>query len=210
MLVSRQARFLFVHVPKTGGLSVREHLSRAVPDARKLRRPSGRHPSLRRILLDHPDLADHWTFGFVRDPWSRLVSWHSMILRREEEAAVSERTARLVRGNDLWRTVLDDYREFEAFVLLGLDDPRLPVLRKPQVAWLRAGERRADFVGRQETFAEDMAVVCARLGIDAPSPSAGVNRNPTPTQYRDAYTPAMRRKVGQVFGRDVRAFDYEF
>ncbi len=209
-MVSHEARVLFVHVQKTGGMTIDAHLRAALPDATGVNTGGGgRHVRLGRVLRAHPDLAHYWIFGFVRNPWARLLSWHSMILRREEAAAAGDaEAARRIERNALWHTVLRDHRDFESFVLRGLGE--LPTLDWPQVSYLQSKHRIADFIGRQESFDADLRAVCARLGLEPPTEVARTNAAPEPTDYRDAYTPAARDKVAEVFARDLQAFGYEF
>ena len=77
MLISDERRMLFVHIPKTGGASVEQLLREMCPDARSVGKQ--RHARLRRILTQHPELEGYWSFGFVRNPWARMVSWYAMI-----------------------------------------------------------------------------------------------------------------------------------
>ena len=51
-------------------------------------------------------------------------------------------------------------------------------LREPQLSYLEAGDRRADFIGRTETFASDLAQVCGRLGLAAPPEETRRNAGP--------------------------------
>lgn len=201
-LLSAHARVIFVHVQKTGGQSIDQILRDALPDAHQPGNASLRHPRLQQILNKHPEARTYWIFGFVRNPWDRLLSWHSRILQRTE----AEREA-----HKPWRVVQDEYPQFEKFVLRGLDDDRLSYLRQPQVSYLRTRTRVADYVGRQEAFDTDVRAVCARLRIDPPAELPHVNdsdhRRPA---YRDVYTPAARDRVAQVFAPDVAAFGYEY
>lgn len=202
MIVSRQSRLLFVHVQKTGGSTIARMLREALPDAVEPGGPNSRHIRLPKILNEWPETSDYWTFGFVRNPWARLLSWHSMVLRDHQSVA---------RINPLWRIVPDEYQSFDDFILRGLDDDRLPMLRRPQISYLHSRNRIADFIGRQESFDVDMRAVFARIGVEPPAEVARDNANPSPPgDYRDAYTAAARDKVGDVFERDVRSFGYTF
>ena len=209
-MVSHDARVVFVHVQKTGGSTIDAFLRAALPDGGGVNtRGGGRHARLRQILRTNPELTKYWIFGFVRNPWARLLSWHSMIIRRRDAAAAGDEEAtRRIGRNDMWRAVIDDYTDFDTFVLRGLDE--IPTLHWPQVSYLQSKNRIADFIGRQETFDADMSAVLARIGLEAPSEFGRTNAAPDPHAYRDAYTPAMRDKVAQVFVRDLRAFSYEF
>ena len=64
------ARFVFLHLHRSGGSFVNECLLRFVPDARLV----GYH--LPRSLIP-ADLAALPVLGFVRSPWSYYVSWYS-------------------------------------------------------------------------------------------------------------------------------------
>lgn len=201
-LVSDEARAVFVHVQKTGGQTLSHLLVGALPDARQPIRESLKHPPLQQILSRHPEVRGYWIFGFVRNPWARLLSWHSRIMARTEEEQARHR---------LWGIVHAEYPSFEDFVLGGLDDDRLAQLSRPQASFLRTTTRVADFVGRQETFDADVRAIFARLSLPLPGDLPEVNASGSKARdYRDAYSSAAREKVATVFERDVAAFGYEF
>ena len=209
MIVSESRRVLFVHVQKTGGMTVENVLRAALPDAAKVTGLPGRkHARLRAALREHPEYGDYWTFGFVRNPWARMWSWYSMVERRGEAAdSGNEWIAQRVERNPFWSGVLSEIPDFEAFVLKGTE--LFPRLRVPQVTYLRTRDREADLIGRTETFAEDLARACERIGI--PAPEATPRRNAGPGgDWRAQYTPAMRQRVADLYEPDLRAFGYEF
>lgn len=208
-MVSRDARVLFVHVQKTGGSTMDELLARALPDAERVSGlKGGRHAGLGQALARHPEFRDFWTFGFVRNPWARLLSWYAMIERAAAGAAEGDaESLRRVTERPFWRRVIADHPTFESFVLHGLDD--VGRLHKPQIDYLTAPGRRADFIGRTENYAADLAAVFAHFG--AAPPEEEVRRNAGPSvDYRERYTPAMRDKVADVFARDLDEFGYTF
>jgi hypothetical protein len=201
VLTSDSRRFLFVHVQKTGGTTVEHVLKQAVPDVRK---PEGcrKHAGLWMALRDHPDLADRWTFGFVRNPWARFVSWWEMIQRvgRPESKSTWSHKSRFIQGSA-------QYPGFDAFVEQGPEE--FSRLARPQISYLSTKTRRADFIGRTETFADDIRTVFARL--DLPFPEELPQRNKSAYgSYRDYYTPATRDRVGELFKADVEEFGYDF
>ncbi|WP_162794370.1 sulfotransferase family 2 domain-containing protein [Nocardioides houyundeii] len=207
MLVSDAHRFLFVHVQKTGGVSV-EHLLRShLPEVRGIDGLT-RHARLGQILAAEPDLVDYWTVGFVRNPWARLVSWYGMVQRFRRLAEQGRPKAqRFLAGEGFMARVARDYADFDAFVLRGPDD--WPRLRTPQVAYLTAEGRTADFVGRTESFDADVRTVMVRLGLSDQAPIPRDNAAP-PRDYRRDYSPLTRDRVAEVFAADLRAFDYTF
>lgn len=208
MIVSDAARLVFVHVQKTGGVSVEHWLREAVPDARRL--PGrDRHAGLRTILADEPGLADYFVVGFVRDPWARMHSWHRMVMRWAgwvpEGAPLT--AVENFRGNLFAQRVAREFADFEDFVMRGPD--RLPRLRRPQLAYLEAPGRRADLVGRQESLAADVETLRQRCDLPAVALTHR-NADDERVDHRAAYTPAMRDRVGELFARDVAELGYEF
>ncbi|MDO8278492.1 MAG: sulfotransferase family 2 domain-containing protein, partial [Burkholderiaceae bacterium] len=97
MILSRGRRFIFVHIPKTGGTALSLALEdRAMKDdiligdtpkarARKARlkgaKSAGRlwkHSTLSDIagLASDDEIADFFTLTLVRNPWDRAVSYY--------------------------------------------------------------------------------------------------------------------------------------
>ena len=111
MIISRARRYVFVHIPKTGGTAMARALeSRAAaddiligdtPEARRRRQAQcltdarGRlwkHATLADIdgLVTRQELAAFLTFTLVRNPWDRLVSYyHWLTDQRFAHPAVS-------------------------------------------------------------------------------------------------------------------------
>ena len=208
MRVSDQHRLVFVHVQKTGGNTVRGLLNEALPDARNPHGVLPKHARLGGILKAEPALADYFIFGFVRNPWARMVSWWSMIQDAKSRADEGSPGAiERLRTNRFMRVVAATYPTFEDFVLRGPDE--LPRLGTPQVRYLTTPHRKADFVGRTENLRADVTTVFDRLGIqlgEVPRANASTPRGP----YQDFYTDQTRLKVAMVFADDVTAFGYTF
>jgi len=201
---------VFVHVPKTGGSTIDAFFDDEVDDARRVG-TLGRHTTYRRILRYEPGLADYWSFGFVRNPWARLVSWWSMVRVVFDNADAGNEYAlsRLERNPEVWLREGAFRDDFSGFVLQGTET--IPRLSFPQVRKLTGvrGRRRVDFVGRTENFDHDMAVVRERLGL--PALEAAPQRNRTPhAHYSEYYNDATRAKVAEVFADDIEAFGYTF
>ena len=209
VIVSHAQRTLFVHVQKTGGITVEGLLLDQQPGAEKLKDLPGRkHARLGAALRQHPEVADYWTFGFVRNPWARMWSWYSMIQQRRESADAGDAwvTQRISR-NRFWAGVIREIPDFEAFVMHG---PELfPRMRVPQVRYFRAPGKQADFIGRTETLDADLRSIASRLGIEPPAvvPRENASRS---GDYRTHFTPAMRDRVGELYVRDLEEFGYTF
>ena len=131
-----------------------------------------------------------------------------MIDRRQDQRDGGHDWAtKRIANNPFWSGVLAAMPDFETFVTKGPE--RFGRLRTPQIDYLRTGDRRADFIGRTESFGADLATVCDRLGIQPPPEAPRRNAGPS-SSYRDHYTPAMRQRVAELFEPDLREFGYEF
>lgn len=232
-MISHPDRCLFVHIPKTAGMSV-EHFflgrlglswAERAPllltrnDDPALGPPQLSHLTaaeyLRLGYLPRPQFDDYFKFGFVRNPWDRLVSEYRY------------------RGYPV-------KVDFKTYLRKYLPAPGWTDLHRhvvPQYDFLHdeSGRLLVDFVGRYERLQEDFDRVCERLGIPA-SPLPRINRSmearwpdsvrelrrrlrravwsrekrhtfPHYTQYYDEESRAL---VDKMFERDIAAFNYSF
>jgi len=203
--ISDSQRLLFIHIQKTGGVTVEEILESRLTDLRAHK--GGRHPTLAQVLQREPALADYWTFSFVRNPWSRMVSWWSMIERTAKRASTGrEISLALLEKRGFWAGVAE-YPDFETFVFKGPED--FSRLRRSQVDCLRTPTRKPDWVGRTENFASDAQFLFDRLGLPADTPLPHRNKSPHGS-YRDYYNSATRARVAELFRPDIDEFGYEF
>ncbi len=93
-------------------------------------------------------------------------------------------------------------------MLRGTED--LPRLRRPQIRYLRARGRRADFIGRTETLAEDVAHAMTRVGLSADALDHHNRGKRDPSKYRHYYSEASRKRIEELFAADIKEFGYRF
>lgn len=206
MLISDSRRFIFVHVPKTAGTSVKTALK-----PYSLPRPPRWYSLLRRFGLPrdyrryrfpiHVSLAaiervvppevfrGYFKFAFVRNPWDRLVSSYHNI--RERPAHPQHR--RVQRLPDF-----DAYVRYEA---------ARGKLHQQRMLLDASGRLGVDFLGRFENLAADFAQIRARIGLE--TPLAHANRS-SRSDYRAYYGERLREYVRAQWREDIEAFGYEF
>ena len=222
MFVSPATRSLFVHIQKTGGSSVEAAFHRVDPTLRlscesfagsishrfaehlwrwsipaPLRRRRHHHARSIRHELGAATWESLFTFGFVRNPWDRLVSWYSMC-----------RQARHQRSSFMTH-VHDHIATFTEFVERAEVDPVLARTIVPQLEYLEDEHNvmLVNFVGRYEALAKDLGAVADRLGVVLSLPQVNSSRHP---QYRQLYTTSTRDLVARRFARDIEKFGYDF
>lgn len=194
-----QRRAIFIHVPKAAGTSVKISLYGA---------EEGGHRRIAEYFGYDPALArSFFKFGFVRNPWARLLSAYSYLLQG---------TGTTSRDRRFTTAFLADKGDFTAFVK-ALEDKRYRRIVQcydhfqPQVYWVcEPGKQRhaLDFLGRYESLASDLAELNERfsLGLETgPRLRGSVHGD-----YRDAYIGTTRSIVEDIYSRDIVAFGYRF
>jgi hypothetical protein len=188
MIVSDSRRFVFAHVPKTGGISMRAALE-TFADGKAAVLRGTTHETLPALLRREPRLGGYFKFAFVRNPWDRLVSFHAYA-REKLRPTVPE-----MQGLDFGQLLHAMDRGAD-----WLD--RLHVMR-PQGGHVRG----ADFVGRFETLESDFARVCASLDIRAVLPRKNTSTHGAYAGYYDAWG---RDFVARRYADDIDEFGYAF
>lgn len=216
MLLSIRYNFLFVHIAKTGGTSVRAALARyrwrdpyywpaflcsrlSGLTGHRLGAKFPRHAKAiaAREMLPRELYDRLFKFAFVRNPWDLQVSsWHH--LRRERPS------------------LLAGIRDFDQFIRWKLD-PERPyqyhidtsiTLQSDYLVDLH-GQLIVDFVGRYERLAEDFETACARIGIRPPR-LPHRRRATDRRDYRSYYDTGLAELVGRYFRADIERFGYRF
>ena len=207
MLLSHSHRFLFIHVIKTGGVSIRKALVRYahLPWRSLWRRLQGRlgltpHDPLAslsahataaemREVLPPATFDDCFKFAFVRNPWDWNVSFYHYVCQNRRHAL---------------HTLAAGMSGFTEFLTWRAEHARLQ--QKDCIVDAR-GTLLVDFVGRFEDLEEDFGKVCAATGVRATLPHLNPSRH---HDYRLHYTERTRRLVEEAWAEDVRFFGYDF
>ncbi len=216
MLLSVKYNFLFVHIAKTGGTSVRAALNRLrwkdplyLPQfiASRLSHASGhriasklpRHAKIiaAKEMLPQEFFDGLFKFAFVRNPWDLQVSsWHH--LRRERPHLV-EHTP-----------------DFPSFIRWKLDPERpyqyhVDTSIELQTNYLKDldGTIIVDFIGKYENLLEDFEEICRRIGIDPPRlPHKREAKGRV--DYQSYYDDTTAQLVAEHFRQDIETFRYTF
>ncbi len=216
MLLSLRYKFLFIHVAKTGGTSVRAALNRykwrdpyQIPlslcsrisglTGHRLGCKFPRHAKAIAAyeMLPREMFLDLFKFAFVRNPWDLQVSSFHHIRRERPH---------IMKGS----------QDFEAFLNWKLDPSRpyhyiVDTSMELQSDYLvdLKGNIIVDFIGRYERFEEDFEEVCRRIGI-APAKLPHRRKAEDRTDYRRYYNEKTMKIVADRFKPDIDRFGYAF
>jgi hypothetical protein len=214
MIISRARRFIFVHVPKTGGTALTlAYEARAAKDdiligdtpkaRQRARRWKGvktagriwKHSTLADVvgLITPDEVEDFQTVTLVRNPWDRLVSYyHWLRVQRFAHPAVGQ-----ARTHD-----------FSGF--LNLPQTVAAFRLWPYGAYLRRhdGTEKPSLFIRLEHYAEDAAPLTAHLGFRLDLPKS--NASNRPRDWRPFYTDADAALLADLCAEDIARFGYRF
>ena len=217
MLLNHRYKFLYIHIAKTGGTSVRAVLNKLrwqdpmyylMFPCHKLSNMSGhitgtkfpRHSGAIAAKEMLPDAFFHqlYKFAFVRNPWDLHVSSYHHI-QREKPA------------------LLDGIRNFKEFIKYKFDPARPYIFHFDIATKLQSdhlvdldGNVIVDYIGRYETLAEDFNVIsqhCGMKNVCLPHKRKALDRQ---KDYRSYYDDASIAAVAKHYQRDVELLNYQF
>jgi hypothetical protein len=217
MILSPRYGFLFVHIAKTGGTSVRaalqglrwrdpwywpqllcsrlSHLS-----GHRIGTKLPRHAKIiaAQELLPREFFDRLFKFAFVRNPWDLQVSSFHHICRERPQH-------------------LGGHKEFAPFLRWKLDPARpyqyhLDTSMELQTDYLidLQGRLLVNFIGRHERLDEDFAEACRRIGICPPALPHKRQATDRAKDYRAYYTDETAELVARHFAPDIERLDYRF
>jgi len=212
-MISHRHKCIFVQVPKTGSTSIRVLLGKPIRPHLNLWEiktlmesywpvRGGRTNRIiecfylmlsreRRLEIGRQQFQSYFKFGFVRNPWDRVVSLYE---RREALELKAQMTF----------DQFADWIQYSSSTCIHSSPHRY------QLDWFvdPNGKVLADFIGRFERLEKDWAFVAKNLGLSETLPHA--RANPRTRHYSEYYTPRTRRLIEEKFKVDIETFGYQF
>ncbi len=216
MVISYSHQFIFFHVAKVAGISLREALKEYVqePAKFKIKRPpqaiNGQpnplytawdaaltHATAREVRKELGETFDRfYKFAFVRNPWDWQVSMYHFLLQEKTNPRYA-----LIRA-------MSGFEEYLEWVITARNPyPKGATRLQSEMITDENGQIMVDFVGRYEQLPDDFAQVCRHLQIAAALPHLNRSHH---RDYRDYYNERTRSLVETHFAADIELFGYTF
>ena len=215
MIVSNKFGYLYVHIPKTGGSSMRSVLNRlrwrdplyymqficsrfSHWSGHKTGTKFPRHARIiaAKEMLPKPYFDSLFKFAIVRNPWDVQVSAYHHIKRDHPH-------------------LLGKYQSFEDYLKYRFDPARswdyfIDGLSQPQMSYLvdLDGSVLVDFMGRFERLEEDVRNIFKTLGLDLNLPHH--RKEKSRKDYRKYYNLETIELVQTHYQRDIEFLSYSF
>ena len=201
-MISLKHKFIFVHIPKCAGCSLKEHLKEHSKDELI----NSHHLTLQKIIKNfNIEAADYYKFTFVRNPWNRILSLYSFWLNQTPSSIYYQWDYEQVDF------IKSENISFRDFVKLAASNDTVfhkkPHLN-PYIGHFIKHPSSLDFIGKLENFQEDFNVVCERIGIPKQQPR-WVNKSKH-KHYTEYYDDETIQIIAEKYAKDIEYFGYEF
>ena len=182
-----------MHIPKSAGVSIEGGL------------PKDLYPNHHGTLAEYEqmeslDLSKYFKFGFVRNPWDRLVSvyffWRNQNKSHEFYKWDYPQVDHINKNNIT-------FKEFISEVFHGQ-----PVFNRQHTQSNSFYTKGLDFIGRFERIQKDFNIACDKIGIpqrELPHLNRTKHKN-----YTEYYDDKSRQMVADKYKIDVESFGYKF
>ena len=211
MIYSKEKKFLFIHIPKTAGTSIRSvlepyggkpgmanYIARRLEKSPDLcfaagltnKRTFDGHTTYKKVskLIPKVELSSLFVFAFVRNPYDRLYSFYLHILAHPEHP---------------WHLKIKNYGSFHN-MLLHLQEVNEPT----QKSYLISANNKVmtNFIGRFENIETDFGKICETLSIPFSLPKKNTRSH---KNWREAYQNDDWKYAADFYKEDFEAFGYD-
>lgn len=198
-MIDDKHKFIFIHIPKTGGTSIENAFKKRIKSNRKHLTVSDYENEL------ESDIEKYFIFSVIRNPWDKLISYWKY-RQGERHAPIDGKITRF-----------DDWLKFISS--LNLDDLRGKT-QKSNIPDFRMGLdlQFNSLINKQnkinvnlvrfENLQNDFNTICDKIGIKRHHlPHINKSRHKHYTEY---YNEETKQIVAETYAKDIEYFGYNF
>lgn len=208
MVINHKYNFLFIHIHKTAGSSIRDALL-ALEGSEFIA-----HNHTHLSWIDYDSYKDYYKFSFVRNPWDRLVSWYFGILKLKANnnfqkyiKSCCSNFSQFLNCNEVIKEKICCKNE----VLSRLKTNYYKSISYNQLDYISDLDNKiiVDFIGKFENLNNDWNSLLKNLSIknfNLSFKNKGYHKN-----YKEYYANVSDiEKVRLMYKKDIDYFKYEF
>jgi hypothetical protein len=210
MILSHQNKFIFIHIYKVAGASIKmvfdQYDDRTRSDFSSLNNfkffLGKKFNRVAYLAIDHLKASEiktkinsdifnsYFKFCFVRNPWDWQVSLYHFMLQ----------------DKDHWQhRIVNKMKSFEDYIEWRIDGNY--ELQKDFV-YDENGNMLVNFVGKFENLQTDFAIICDKINIPRVNlPHVNTSKH---AYYKDYYNENTKDLIYKTFKEDITLFNYEF
>ncbi|HEX8584600.1 MAG TPA: sulfotransferase family 2 domain-containing protein [Allosphingosinicella sp.] len=190
MLFNRKHKFVYVHLAKTGGTSVRKALEGKSGTESFMSRDK-KHMSARQIrdYLGADTYESMTSFAHVRNPWDLEVSTYHYVLQNE---------GHYLHGIFKKLDSFDNYISWRC---------RHAPFQQADMLSDESGNLIVEHIHKFENLTESFAAIMKNLDIKSDLPKLNSSKH---RDYQSYYNEKTRRLVAEAFDKDIELFGYSW
>jgi len=219
MIISHEKRFIFFHIPKTGGSSITYGLRHNIdykkniedleikPGWQNLFHVDSRlHSRYKDNIRICDEYSDYFKFAFVRNPWDLALSWY-LALNRNDKNSINAINFKIflcdfVQNMNLKKSPIKFIRNYRYH----------RVIKRTQVSYIsdRHGNIKIDYLARFEKFKDEFEYIMKTLDI-AEYDFKSINvANFNKLDYKNFYDEESKELISNHYKIDIDMLNYEF
>lgn len=210
-LISEKNNFIFFHLYKCGGMSLRKFVEHNVKGCIELQ---GGHSCPKDMMIEYQDklnedkFKEFFKFTFIRNPFDFMVSTYFY--------------GKIYTNHFMHDDIINHNMDMQKFIPYYFEvrqqhqDEKIRPLGSNKVVtfkdWLLddSGNEIVDFVGKIENYDLDMKIISEKIGIESYRvPVVNVNPNRS-KNYREYYNETSRKMIEKHFDWELDKYKYTF
>jgi hypothetical protein len=207
-MISHPYRFIFIHIPKTGGTSIEKYFGEFDIDS------NYKHRTHNYFLGNLPDYSNYHKFTIVRNPFDLLVSqfkWNCSIRAWSnffnKDTSFEDYLNKIISFNYNDVKHLRSKHKKTMWINKSFFHNNIDIQKKQQLDILKPVDK-LDTILRFENIQDDFTNLCECLNI--PIKKLPHLNKTNRKHYSEYYTDKTRKIVNERFKDDIEYFGYKF
>ncbi|NOQ72994.1 MAG: hypothetical protein GQ574_13375 [Crocinitomix sp.] len=191
MIISHKLKIIFIHVQRTGGTTISNILRENSVASFDNHSQHSNTRTFDPAFLEK--YKDYYTFGFTRNPWTRMLSWYSLVYFNDQKSLPEERK-RFEKFLEL-DSAADFTKQFFHYNALDYFSTE-------------KSELIADEIFHYENIESEIGVLLNQFNLTIKE--IPVTNETSKKNYKEFYTDKSRSLIAEKCKKDIAYFNYVF